>query len=76
MHRYTYYVQLTVSSLQPADGPAAGGLPVTVHGLGFSRLGGDAGAARCRFGAVVLRHTLMAPSQSHQWVHAPLTADA
>ena len=53
---WTYYTPPTVSSLQPADGPAAGGHTVTVRGIGFERLpSGGAGAARCRFGEQVTR---------------------
>ena len=32
---WTYYVPPTVSSLQPADGPASGGQSITVRGVGF-----------------------------------------
>ena len=48
---WTYYAPPTISSLQPADGPASGGQVVTVRGEGFTRLPtGGAQAARCRFG--------------------------
>ena len=53
---WTYYVPPTVSSLQPADGPASGGHSVTVRGEGFMRLPlAGATAARCRFGGQVTR---------------------
>ena len=49
--QWTYYVPPTVSSLQPADGPASGGHEVTIRGEGFMRLPmAGAEAARCRFG--------------------------
>lgn len=52
---YRYYEPPTVSSLLPADGPAAGGFTVTVRGVGFDRLAGqgnrpNANASLCRFG--------------------------
>ena len=51
---FTFYSPPTVSSIAPADGPAAGGFVVTVRGEGFGRLGlGAAADARCRFGATV-----------------------
>ena len=51
---FTFYSPPTVSSIAPADGPAAGGFVVTVRGEGFGRLGlGAAADARCRFGTTV-----------------------
>ena len=52
---YVYFEPPTVSSLLPADGPAAGGFTVTVRGVGFDRLAGQgrrpiANASLCRFG--------------------------
>ena len=55
--RWTYYAPPTVSSLHPADGPVAGGAPLTVRGAGFMHLAraGGAATARCRFGAYTTR---------------------
>ena len=55
---YVYFEPPTVSSLLPADGPAAGGFTVTVRGVGFTRLAGQgrvpiANASLCRFGGYV-----------------------
>ena len=48
---WTYYLPPTVSSLQPADGPAAGGQTVTVRGAGLREPPrGRRGEPRCRFG--------------------------
>ena len=53
---WTYYAPPTISSLQPADGPASGGQEITVRGDGFMNLvAGGAGAARCRFGTHTTR---------------------
>jgi hypothetical protein len=52
----TYYAPPTISSLQPADGPASGGQEITVRGDGFMNLvAGGASAARCRFGTHTTR---------------------
>ena len=54
--QWTYYSPPTISSLQPADGPASGGQIVTVRGDGFLNLAvAGKETARCKFGRQVTR---------------------